>query len=503
MAITAQDYQLRAGESISDYNARIASLRGETTTPVVQQTQTTGKTNEQVLAESTRVAQEAAEMIGTTFTPGYTTTTQVQPITTTQPEPPTPTASKVSESYFTSLTQNLDTQRTAVEDAYKKQIEELNKQIDESKKRVDEITAKQETTLAEAEPLTEPFREALEASERQRLSVEENYFANQALVNELDTLLTEGNQLIQQQKDITGLASIREPRIQKTINDISARTGVIEAVMNARNGQIAQAYTLIDRTTEAITADRQDQLNYYNTLLSFYDSQKDEEGNKLLTLTSEQKKYVEAQIGLLESDLANTQENIENIKQAMTDPDLAMTYAQAGITLNDSPEQINKKLADYAYTQEVSNTSNEMSLSGYTFLAPNQSAPDGYEVISTTDSKGNVKRWYKKKEDSDINGITEEKIKTILFNVGIPTAVSTSKGELNKSYYDKLVKALTPIAGEFTQNVIDVLWEAIINGNDFETIRKLIRDSGSDPSILDVFVQTLQGETSEIPEPEW
>jgi hypothetical protein len=209
-------------------------------------------------------------------------------------------------------------------------------------------------------------------------------------------------------------------------------------------------------------------------------------------LTSEQKKYVEAQIGLLETDLSTAQKNADAIKQAMTDPDLAMTYAQAGITLNDSPQQVNEKLANYAYTKEVSNTSNKMSLNGYTFLAPGQSVPAGYEVVETTDSKGNVKRWYKK---SSVSGGSEEidipkaDIQTTLFNVGIPTAVSTSKGELNKSYYDKAIKAgLIP-------EVINGLWNNIIAGNTFEEIREGIKSEGGDPAILDIFVQVLQGKT--------
>ena len=393
--MTQQDYWKKADESTEQYNARIAGLRGETT-PATQPT--TSKSTADVLAESTRVAQEAAKMIGTTFTPGYSTTAISTASTTQPPELPTPQAPTIQEQYTTSMSADLERQRKQLEDAYKQQQEEYKKQAEQAQAKIDQLTTQYKDTLEQAKPLTEPFREQLETSERQRLSVEENYFANQTLVNELDSLLTEGNQIIQQQKGITGLASIREPRISKTIDDINARVGVIEAVMNARNGQISQAYTLIDRTVSAITADRQDKLNYFNTLLSFYDTQKDEEGKKLLTLTSEQKKYAEAQIGLLETDLSTAQKNADAIKQAMTDPDMAMTYAQAGITLNDSPQQVNEKLANYAYTKEIADTSNKMSLNGYTFLAPGQSTPTGYEVAETTDSKGNVKRWAKKKE---------------------------------------------------------------------------------------------------------
>ena len=75
----------------------------------------------------------------------------------------------------------------------------------------------------------------------------------------------------------------------------------------------------------------------------------------------------------------------------MQDPDTALAYAQAGITLNDSPQVINQKLAAYAYTQEVQNTSNTMSGNGYTYLSPGQTAPAGTETMTTTDSTGKTK----------------------------------------------------------------------------------------------------------------
>ncbi len=78
-------------------------------------------------------------------------------------------------------------------------------------------------------------------------------------------------------------------------------------------------------------------------------------------------------------------------------------------------------------------------------------------------------------------------LSTILYNVGIPTAVSTSKGELNKSYYDKSISAgLAP-------QIVNGLWKNIIAGNTFEEIRQGIREQGGDPAVLDKFIPILQG----------
>jgi len=78
-------------------------------------------------------------------------------------------------------------------------------------------------------------------------------------------------------------------------------------------------------------------------------------------------------------------------------------------------------------------------------------------------------------------------IQTILYNISIPTAVSTEKGVLNKSYYDKAVSAgLDP-------ETVNGLWQNIIAGNTFEEIRQYIKSQGGDPATLDTFVQILQG----------
>jgi hypothetical protein len=307
------------------------------------------------------------------------------------PELPPPTAGDTLNNYFTSLSTQLDTQRKTLEDAYNKQISDLQTKQDEAQKKIDEFTAKEQDIIeGQMKPLTEPFREDLEKTERERLYINKNFEDNQKLTDELYSLLTEGNTLVQQMKGVTGLAVIRDPRVNKTISDVSARVGVIEAVMSARNGQIAQAYNMIDRSVAAITADRQDQLNYYTTLYNFYESQKDDEGKKLIALDADEKTYLDAQINLLQSDLANTQANADALKKAMTDPDTALAYAQAGITLNDTPAQVATKMANYAYTKEVTDTSNKMNLEGYS-----TTPIAGVTPVQTTDSKGTVKNWYK------------------------------------------------------------------------------------------------------------
>jgi hypothetical protein len=325
-------------------------------------------------------------------TPPETTVVDSNPPT---PTLPTLTATDVASDFLTSVSTQVETAKTTLSTAYQQQVDTLKAKADTAQAKIDEITKNQNIALDQVKELTQPFRQTLEDSERERLHINENFEANQKLTDELGSLLTDGNTLIQQMKGVTGLASIRDPRINQAIDAVNARVGVIQAVMNARNGQISQAYSMIDRSTAAITADKNDQLSYYNSLLSFYDSEKATENAKLTTLTANQREYINAQIGILESDVKDKQATADMVKNAMIDPNTALLYAQAGVTLNDSPAEINKKLATTVYTREISTTNNTMVSNGYAYLAPGQSAPAGSDTVTMEDSKGVKTKWYK------------------------------------------------------------------------------------------------------------
>ncbi len=312
------------------------------------------------------------------------------------PALPTPQAPAVQDTYITSLNEQAKLTRGAVENAYKTQLDRITGERKQAEENVRKINNEQGDIIGgPVQELSAPFREKLETSERDRLKVEENFFENQKLTDELDSLLTEGNALIARTKAQPISMQALNKRTAKTMSDVAARAGVIQAVMAARSGQIAEAERMIDRSVAAVNADRQDELAFYSTLLDFYENTKDEEGNKVAELKADEKKFLEAQIGLLENDMKQTDENVQTIKKAMLDPDLAQTYGQAGVTLNDTPEQIGQKLAAYGYQKEVRELSNDMAEKGYSFLTPGQSAPGGADVVTVTDSKGVQKQYYK------------------------------------------------------------------------------------------------------------
>ena len=154
------------------------------------------------------------------------------------------------------------------------------------------------------------------------------------------------------------MASIRNPRINQAIESVNARVGVIQAVMAARNSQISVANNLIDRGLNAITADKKDQLSYYNTLLQL-------NNDKLLNLSNESKTLANAQITQLENSLNRVNESADYLKKLMITPESATYIANAGVTLNDTVGEINTKLAAYGNQQEVTKMANEFTSNGY------------------------------------------------------------------------------------------------------------------------------------------
>lgn len=324
----------------------------------------------------------------TTITNPVTTPSTITP----PPTLPTPTTTTVQNAYFDSLTQQLAQAQAAFDAENAKRTADYQKEIDANQKKLDDFDVLQAEGMADnlsaVQASTAAKNEAL-ALEKQRF--DENYNANQALIGEMNTLLTEGNTLIKQQMETTGLASIRNPRINQTLSDIAARAGVIQALLSARNGQMSQAQNQLSSTLNAVTSILNDQTEYYRTLLTYYESLKSETGATLSVLKKDQKVYLDAKLIQLENDLNQVKANAQNLSNAMTDPDTALTYAQAGVSLTDSPGTVAQKLAQYAYSQEVKDMSNEMAVNGYSTIPI-----PGVSPVTITDSRGVQKYWYKK-----------------------------------------------------------------------------------------------------------
>ena len=307
------------------------------------------------------------------------------------------------------LMADVNTYRTRLDQIFEKQKAETDAKLAEARKTEQEA-------LSEVKTLATPFREDLENSERERLYINKNFEENQKLVDELELLLNEGNALIKQQQQVTGLASIRNPRIQQTMNDVQARTGVIQAVINARNGQIAQAETLIDRSVAAITNDRIDQLNYYQTVLNLAN-------RDIIMLDTESKRIAQEQIELVKTDLTRAQNTVDYVKQLLLSPDTAALMGTAGVKLTDSVEQINGKLQNAIYTQELRDQSNNISLKGGTMVLDPSGVPAN-QLVSFTDSRGKT-HYYKMPASGSGSGFDMDSFYKQLTDSGVDPDLSS------------------------------------------------------------------------------
>ena len=98
-------------------------------------------------------------------------------LTITTPTIPDTTANTIA--YTQGLAAQVQQSRTQLENIYKKQIADLQAKQATNQAKIDELTSKEQTLLTgDIQTLLQPYREALEKSERERLKIEENYFAN-------------------------------------------------------------------------------------------------------------------------------------------------------------------------------------------------------------------------------------------------------------------------------------------------------------------------------------
>lgn len=371
-----------------------------TTTTTTTQTQ---QTPQDIISSAYKTLEEASKITGIPVDySGKITPIQDTQLTDTSMETPSLPQEQDYDAYFGSLEQQYQQQRLTLESAYQKQIDDARVQQDKAREEMQKYEEMMKSTLDQADPTQRStweqeqrvIQNKLDAAEAASETIQENFMANQQSIGELETLLTDAMRDIQSAKSVTGLGTIRYPRIKKVEEDYQAREGIIRSVMAARDNQIGQAHNIIDSAMNNIKSNWNEQLTYYNAVLGFYDKLRDEEGNKLINLERDEKNYINAQIGLIENDMARAQESADYIKQMMMDPSTAGMMEAAGVKITDTPQQIQAKLAQYQYSEELRELSNKMSEGGATRITAEQAATLGEgQVITQTDTKGNVSYW--------------------------------------------------------------------------------------------------------------
>ena len=364
----------------------------------------TGKTNEQVLAESTAAATKAQQVAGlpsSAYTPPAISTPTTAPnlntIETPAPTLPTPTAPATTDNYYNSLSTQLTDTQKALKELQDRQLADTQSQKAATQQQLDELRILQENNIVAqgSSALTEK-QSKLDLLAEEKARFDENYKSVQGLAGQLTSLVSQGQDIIGKQKELTIPQVFRSQKINQTLSDISAQTGVIQAAISAYSGNMSQAQSQLTNATNVITSAYNDEMDYYKTLNDFYESKSADTNQKLITLTTGEKSYIDNRITELENQKKIIEDNKQKLQDIFLDPDKALKFAKAGITIATPQNEWGKKLADQSYAEEVQKTSQDMANSGFSYLSEGQTAPAGTTTQTITDSKGVQKTWYKK-----------------------------------------------------------------------------------------------------------
>lgn len=275
---------------------------------------------------------------------------------------PEPTADAEAETFQAGLQADVSNARTNLEKTIKEQR-------DAALKRQEELNTKLESLMKESDPENRAtfeqeeriIQNQLDAAETASETIEEDFKKRRATVSELDRLLTEGNQLIAQKKNQPVALSVLNKSVNRTIQDVQARAGVLDSVLAGLDGNIAQAHNIINTAQGTVRAYWQDQQNYNQAYLSLVESGQ-------LAKNKIENDYAQSQITLAENKLNTLEETSNYIKELMIDPQSAQFIADAGVTLNDSVEEINLKMSEQSRKMEINDTINELRLDGYEYV---------------------------------------------------------------------------------------------------------------------------------------
>lgn len=275
---------------------------------------------------------------------------------------PEPEAVNIYNTRLNSLESNLTNLRKSLEDSYKTQRETNQPEIERLQKEQEKITAEMDPTKR-ATYNEEKSIEAnqLQAAKSASATLEQDFMKRRKMVDELEGLMNMANATLGKEKGMPLSQRVLNARTSRTMSDISARAGVLESVFSALDGNISQAHNLINQAQSTVSASWNDNLNYYKTLL-------DLNNKKLLTLDEENKEIAEKETALIESDIKKLEETSNYVKELMIDPDTAQFMADAGVTLSDSIDEINEKIASQARIKEIADIKNEMVTDGYTYV---------------------------------------------------------------------------------------------------------------------------------------
>lgn len=264
--------------------------------------------------------------------------TDIQPPQT--PTMPEPTALPVQEQASTGIQKTVDEAQIKLDTELKKQRDDALERQDKLNQQLLELQKNSDPTQRETyEQEQKIVKNQLDLAERSSQTLSEDFDKRRVLVSELDQLMTESNQLINQARNAPMALPVLEKSVTEQIANVQARAGVVQAVMAGLDGNISLAQGFIDKAQSSVRAVWQEQLDYNNAYLSLV-------AGGELAKNDIHDKYAAEKVAQAKSNLAKVEETADYVKKLMINPTTAQLMADAGVSLNDSVEEIGKKLAE-------------------------------------------------------------------------------------------------------------------------------------------------------------
>ena len=304
------------------------------------------------------------------------------------------------ETQVGSLQSQLDTLKADQLASFESDKAKAQTELDASRAEIKRLQDLQKTEIDKADPTKQEFydqetrilQNQMDAAELASSKLEEDYLKARALTDELSALNVQANAAIQAVKGQTGLAALLNPRINQTIDDWTGRASVIQAAIAGVDNNINLSYHYIDKAQEDLTVRKNEQIDYYNSVIAFYEKLEVSEEKRETLAISDKKEAAQNIIDMKDAEIANLQVTTDAVKKLMLEDPIRT--AGAGINLaTDDLATISTKLANYDYGQEVIGIKNGMEIDGYEPI-PSADGLEESEITRVTDSRG-IERIYK------------------------------------------------------------------------------------------------------------
>lgn len=316
---------------------------------------------------------------------------------------PQPEADTIHDTFNESMMVALERERKRYQELLAEKEKETSKELESKRK-------EEKETVEKMDPTTRPTytqeqritQQQLDAAEYASGTLATDLQKRRSFVDEMESILTENNAILKREANVPLSSRVLSKRVSETLRENEARAGVLQATISALDGNMSQAHNIINNARNAVSADWNDRVNYYGTLLNLAN-------RDILRLSDENREYARMEMSLIKEDLDKLDNTVEYIKQLMINPQTARFMADAGIKMTDTIEEINEKLSKQALQEEREQMINDLTMRGYKYVvAPTSTA--GLVPITI----GGQTLYFR--QPVDTKGVTKERKSTLTEN---------------------------------------------------------------------------------------